>query len=358
MIITFVHSGRLEDRIQVQLRFRNIADAINRTGFHLAHVLDLDSFVQNTPQAQKICARSDLLVVHRYLYGPVLPAIQYWKARDKKVIVDIDQAIDRLTPEMPDYSFWLEGSPFTAAPDLSLPGSRIDPVPLEQFRWALGIVDAVTVASARLASDWSHYSVVYEVPDYLNICQYPVFEQDHGRDVWIGLGPATHFAAIQKSGLASALESLCRTHPQVKLVLFSPGTVASSGLKIDPSQAITCSSPSFDEWIYLLLKLDIGLAPLYSDFDLRLSPVHQLEFMIAKVPWVTSKQLSFHGLSRYGLLVQNSPQAWESAINTVIDRLGFYKKLAGGEAFMYALGQDAGAHIGKTLQVYSAIFSR
>ena len=355
MIVTFICSARPEDQIRVQLRFRNSADAINRTGFHLAHILDLDAFVQNTPYAQKLCARSDLLVIYRYLYGPVLPAIQYWKAREKKIIVDLDQAIDYLTPEMPDYSFWLEGAPLTTTSGSALSGSWASPVPLEQLKWGLGMVDAVTTVSARLASDWSQFAVVYEIPDYLNTCQYPVFEQDHEGKIWIGLGPATHYAAFKQSGLANAMEHLCQEYPQVKLVLGSLGDETDMDLMIDPGQVVAYSYSSFDEWVHLLLTLDIGLIPVASDYDLRLSTVHLLEFMVAKIPWIASHQLSVHELSTYGQWLQNSPQEWESAILKAMEHLDFYKKKAGGEAFLHALGQDAGAHIDKALRVYSAV---
>jgi hypothetical protein len=129
-------------------------------------------------------------------------------------------------------------------------------------------------------------------------------------------------------------------------------------LKIDPDQVVPYSCSSFDEWVHLLLTLDIGLAPVTSDFDLRLSPVHLLEFMIAKIPWIASSQLSVHELPGYGQWVQNAPQAWESAILRVMERLDLYKRKAGGEPFLYALGQDAGVHIDKALRVYSAILNQ
>jgi hypothetical protein len=358
VIITFISSNRPEDEIRVQLRFRNIVDAINRTGFHLAHVIDFDSFIHNTPKAQKICSRSDILVVYRYLYGPILTAIQYWKAREKKVIVDFDQAIDCLTPDMPDYSFWLEGAPVSAASGKHLPESRIDPVPLEQFKWGLGVVDAATVVSARLASDWSQFTNIYEIPDYLNTCQYPVLNKTHEGEIWIGIGHNTHCTSFKKSGLAVALQHLCRKYPQVKLVLCGPGIEKDADLNINPDQILTYSSPFFDEWVSLLLKLDIGLAPVYSDFDLRLSPINMLEFMVVKIPWIATKQLAYDGLSRYGEWVQNSPEAWESAIVKVIQQLDLYQKKAGGEPFLYALGQDAGANIDKVLRIYSDIVNQ
>ena len=165
--------------LRVQIRCRNFADAINRIGWHHANLLDLDAFAQNTPEAQKICADSDLLVIHRYLYGPILEAIEYWKARDKKVIVDFDQAINYLTPDIPFYSFWMQGKPLEilCASAERAHANPIDPIPLEQFKWGLGLVDAAVVPSTRLVVDWSPFTNVYEIPDYLNTDQYPAFKQ-------------------------------------------------------------------------------------------------------------------------------------------------------------------------------------
>jgi hypothetical protein len=358
VIITFICSKRPEDQIRVQLRFRNFADAINRSGLHLAHIIDLESFIQMTPEAQKTCVRSDILVIHRYLYGPVLTTIQYWKAREKKVIVDLDLAINYLTPDMPDYSFWQEGAPLVAKPGKHSSECRIEPVPLEQFKWGLGTVDAATVPSARLANDWSRFTNIYEIPDFLNTGHYPTHEQTHEGEVWIGLSHSTHYANFKKSGLAIAMEHICRDYSQVRLVICDPLNGTYAGMKIDPGQIITYSPYFFEEWVRLLLRLDIGLAPVSNDFDLRLSPVNILEFMISKIPWVATRQPAFHPFSRYGLWVQNAPDAWESAILKVMLQLDLYRKKAGGEPFLYALGQDASEKIDQALRVYSAIASQ
>jgi glycosyltransferase involved in cell wall biosynthesis len=220
------------------------------------------------------------------------------------------------------------------------------------------MVDAATVVSARLARDWSRYTSVYEIPDYLNPSHYPGLEQEGQEEVWIGLSPAASHATLLQSGLAAALELVCRQYPQVRVILPDIEKKALKDLDVDPARLITCSSPFFDEWVDLLLRLDLGLAPFASDFDLRLGPVHLLEFMIAKVPWIATQRPAFPELSGYGMWVQNAPQAWAVALAKAVDGLAFYQKKAGGESFLYALGQEAGAHIDKALQIYSAIASR
>ena len=359
MIITYVYSNRLEDQIRVQLRCRNFADAINRTGSHHANLLDINSFIQNTQTAQKMCAESDILVIYRYIYGPILTTIQYWKARKKKVIVDFDQAIDHLTPGMPGYYFWLKGTPLPACTSENKhPENPIVPIPLEQFKWGLGIVDAATTASARLANDWSQFTCVYEIPDYLNTFQYPVLEQPHKDEIWIGLGHNTQYTSFKNSGLSVAMEYICQQYPQVKLVLFDQGDFPDRQLKIDPAQVVVYSPPIFDEWVNVLLKLDIGLAPIYGDYDLRSGPVKLLEFMIAKIPWIATEHPTFRNMAQYGYWVQNSPDAWENAILNVVTQLAVYQKRADGESFSFALGQDVSENIEKVLRIYSVIINK
>ena len=359
MIITYIHSNNPEDELRVRLRCRNFADAINRIGWHSANLLDLDSFIQNTPDAQKICAASDLLVIHRYLYGPVLQSLEYWKARDKKVIVDFDQAINYLTPDISGHSFWLEGEPFANCESVDKDyGNAIESTPLEQFKWGLGLIDAAIVSSTRLMVDWSEFAHVHEIPDYLNTDQYPGFKQIHENEIWIGLGNGTRIDSIKNSGLHKALENVCRERPQVKLILRDMGEYGHNLPDVRFSQLVSYLPNSFEEWSDILLKLDIGILPICGDYDLRLGRINLLEFMISKIPWLASNQLSFPELSRYGRLVQNSSDAWETAILKAVDNVEVLRKKASGEPFLFALSQDVNENIDKVLKLFTYILNQ
>jgi glycosyltransferase involved in cell wall biosynthesis len=356
MIITYIHSTSPEDALRVQLRCRNFADAINRIGWHSANLLDLDSFLQNTPDAQRICAASDLLVVHRYLYGPVLQAVEYWKARDKKVVVDFDQAINLLTPDIPSHSFWMHGSPLEGiAQTRGMAQSQFESLPLEQFKWGLGLIDAAIVSSMRLVVDWSAFTNVYEIPDYLNIDQYPAFKQAHEK-IWVGLANGARMTTIRNSGLLTALENICRRRPDVQVVLSDVADQAI--LDIHPSQLLLRSSCRLDEWADILLKLDIGLVPIFGDYDLRLGSINLLEFMISKTPWIASDQPSFREFSHFGRFVQNTSTAWEAAVVKVLDNLDVFQKRATGESFLFALSQDVNENIDKVLKLFTYILSQ
>lgn len=359
MIVTYVHSICPADQFRVQLRCRNFADAINRVGWHTANLLDLNSFIQNTPDAQRICAESDLLVIHRYLYGPVLRAVQYWKARDKKVVVDFDQAINYLVQELPGHSFWMEGMPEEdCITGLRFQERAIDPIPLEQFKWGLGLVDAAFVSSARLADDWAHYTNVQEIPDYLNTDQYPALKQDHENETWVGLYNNTNYNSLKNSGLLAALEKIGRERPQVKLVVCDSEALNAEMLGMPPAQVITYPPYLFEEWANILPKLDLGLAPICGDYDLRCSGIGLLEFMVTKIPWIASDLAPFRSFSSYGSIVQNSPSDWEVAIMNVVDHLGAYRKKAAGEPFLFALSQDVNGNIDRVLKVYATILNQ
>lgn len=359
MIVTYIHSNYPEDSSQVQLRCRNFADAINRIGWHSANLLDLDAFAQNTAHAQKVCAGSDLLILHRYLCGSAIRSIEYWKARDKKVIVDVDCALDHLTPDIASHSFWFEGGPLCkGVSDIAVRENKSEPVPLEQFKWGLGLVDAAIVSSTRLAMDWSPFTTVYEIPDYLNIDQYPACKQIHETEIWLGLAGNTRISTIISSGLSAALECVCQKHPQVKLAMSGVGNDLGNVLNIPAAQLVTYPRGRFEEWSNLLLKLDIGLLPIHGEYDLRSGRMDLLEFMISKTSWIASNQPSFREFSRYGRLVPNSSKSWEGAILKAIDNIDILRKRAAGEPFLFALSQDVNENIDKVLRLFTDILNQ
>ncbi len=108
MNITYVYpTGELSDR-RVQVRCKNLAEAIQQTGYHQASLVDLNSFLLPTEPARQACQKADVIVIYKHLYGAALGMVEYWKARDKKVLVDFDQALDLLPADFEEHAFWNE----------------------------------------------------------------------------------------------------------------------------------------------------------------------------------------------------------------------------------------------------------
>lgn len=159
--------------------------------------------------------------------------------------------------------FGLKGVPFE---NLSIEGKNfIDPPPIEQFKWGLAMVDAATVPSVRLLDDWSQYTDVYKILDYINTYHYPALDQNHGNETWIGLSNRTGFDSFEKSNLLAAMEIVCRKRPQVKLIL-SGMDENFRRLDINSEQLKVYSPQSFEDWVGILLSLDIGLMPIHGDY--------------------------------------------------------------------------------------------
>jgi hypothetical protein len=114
----------------------------------------------------------------------------------------------------------------------------------------------------------------------------------------------------------------------------------------------------FEDWVGILLSLDIGLLPIQGDYDLRLGSYDLLEFMLAKIPWIASEEPTFHKFSQFGQWVCNTPSAWENSILNTVEQLDAYQKKAVSDPFLFALSQDISANIDKVLNVYSVIINR
>ncbi len=346
MNLLCIYANEPQNQLRLQFRCRNLADALNRTPPHRAALLPLHSFLQHTPQAQDLCQQADALLLYRQACANVLPAIEYWKARDKKIIIDFDEAPHYLDPTDPDFAFWNE-TPASA----SLPPLR------EQFPWGIALADAVTVPTHRLASDWAHKAPVWVIPDYLNTCQYPRPSRPHPPEIWLGLG-SNHLRpfTLQHSGIIPALQHLCRQRPQVRVVCANPALLPLLGLP--PGQVKVFLPQTFEDWVNILLQLDVGLAPLAGDYDNRQSPINLLEFMFAKIPWVASQPPLSHALQPYGVWVANNPQGWQAALQDLLQNLPAHRKKAAQEPFLHALGQDIAANLEKTLRLYAQILSQ
>ncbi len=330
------------------------ARAINQTGRHKAELVSIQDFGANTLAAQRACASADVLVVQRKLYGPVLAAIQHWKARDKAIIADFDNAYQLIPPSHPDYPFWAQGLEQT-------PGGapvRLDPAPMQEFQWGLRLVHAVTVPSKRLADDWQAQANVQYLPNYIELRNYELACPESHAGVIIGWGgSAAHAESFEGSGAFAALQKVCAARPEVKVLICGARAVFEA-LPVPQAQKLFQPWRPFTEWPQLLSSFDIGLAPLYGEYDQRRSWVKVLEYMAMKIPWVASESPAYQDLRGYGWMVTNTPGSWERVLLDMVDNLPAYKKEAAGEAYVFGIGQNIEENINAVLATYASIYER
>jgi glycosyltransferase involved in cell wall biosynthesis len=329
--------------------------AINRAGRNNAEMLSIADFGENTPAAQALCESADVIVVQRNLFGPVLSAIQHWKARDKVVIADFDDAYNLMPPDNVSYPFWSQG--ILNSPDGK--PKRMDPLPLTQFKWGLRLVHAGTVPSKRLADDWQSFTEMHYLPNFIDLKYYENITYQKHEGVIIGWGGSlSHLQSFSGSGVMTALKRVCRARPQVKVMICGSDRRIVEHLSLPHDRIIYRPWVPYNEWAQVLANFDIGIAPLYGSYDERRSWIKVLEYMVMKIPWVASEGPAYQDLRAYGWLVKNTPSSWERVLLDIVDHLGDYKNEASGDPYLFGISQSVDENVNKILSTYASIYER
>lgn len=354
MKIVYVYADKPGEWNSSEWRCAIPARAINQTGRHKAELLAIADFSANNGTAQSACADADLIIVQRKLYGPVLAAIQHWKARDKAVVADFDNAYQLIPPNHPHYPFWAQG--LDERPDGSV--ISLNPPPLKEFQWGLRLVHAVTVPSKRLADDWQAYANVQYLPNFIELRNYEFVMPEVHPGIVIGWGGSeSHSDSFNGSGALAALQHVCKLRPEVKIKICGARSVYDQ-LDVPQEQKIFHPWVNYADWPQVLSTFDIGVAPLFGEYDHRRSWIKALEYMVMKIPWVASESPAYNDLRGYGWMVKNTPGAWERVLLDMVDNLSAYKKEAAGEAYVFSIGQNIDENIDAVLATYASIYER
>ncbi len=421
MHILYVYADNPQEWNCSEWRCAVPARAINRSGLHSAGMLSLADFASQTPAAQAACMPAEVIVVQRNLIGDVLIAMQHWKARGKTIVVDFDDAYDRMEPSNPAYPYWVQGQKVLADGKTRV---RIDPPPLTQFKWGLRLAHGATTPSLRLAGDWQSYTSLYYLPNYIDLARYqnvtapasaalqttpprpspsqraameretpptsddlgrrspsqraameretPPTSDDLGRrsssqraaleretpprPIVIGWGGSlSHLESFHDSGVMSALQQVCQVRHNVKVMISGNDRRIFQSLPLPSQQKILHPWMPYDQWSSVLAQFDIGIAPLAGPYDERRSWIKVLEYMVMKIPWIASDGPAYYDLGSYGRLVENTTQAWRTALLEVVDHLESEKMRAAGQPYLFGLAQSVDENVNHIVDTYAAI---
>jgi len=349
--ITYIYPEEAALWKNIEWRCYTPARAINHTGRHKAYLIGARDFGKNTPQARVACERSDVLVIYRNLWGNTLSGIQHWRARDKIVIADFDEAYQLLGEHDPAYPFWFEGK--AASPN---PAGNITPPPVVQFKWGLQLANGATVPSKRLADDWRAFTRLEWLPGYIDLQKYmDIHPQAHDEVILGWSGPATRLRSFEASGLLAALQELLPQRPDVRLLLCCDQQVDAESLGLPPQQVLEMPVRSEADWPQPLAYMDIGLHPLEGAFDQRSGWPALLEWMALKIPWAASRGPACLELNHYGWLVENTAGAWLRILQDMVDHLADYRAEAARAAYMFGISQGIEENVSQVLETYARL---
>jgi glycosyltransferase involved in cell wall biosynthesis len=353
MNIVYVYADSIAEWNSSEWRCSVPARAITRTGRHCAGLIGIEDFARNTPISNNSCAEADLIIVQRNLFGPVLSALQYWRARDKVVVVDFDDAYNLMHPSNLNYSFWSKGIP--REPNIP----KMEPAPLTQFKWGLRLAHAATVPSKRLADDWQAYTEMYYLPNYIDLkCYENIIPEPHGGIIIGWGGSISHLQSFVESGVIPALKRVCQARPQVRVMICGNDSRIMDALHLPTRQRIFKKWVSYKEWPRVLSQFDIGIAPLSGDYDERRSWIKVLEYMVMKIPWVASSAQPYRQFRQYGWSVRNEAKEWENVLLDMVDNLDQYRERAAGDPYLKGISLNIDENIQNILGIYSTINNR
>ncbi len=334
------------------------ARAINKRAGHAAEMLHVAEFAGQTPRARAACRDADIIVVQRLLFGQVLDAIQYWRARGKAVVADFDDAYDLMPPSNPGYRYWGERM-------ASIPGSggqhqwiHLDRSPLDEFRRGLRLVSAATAPSRQLVADWLDVTSMFFLPNYLDLEKYTGVAKparQYGEVVVGWGGGGSHQESLRNSGILEALGRVCQQRSNVRVVIAGADPQTFAMVPVPEGRKTHLSWVPFQDWPKSLAQMDIGLAPLYGEYDQRRSWIKAAEYMAMRIPWVASRGVPYAELQEFGLLVENTPEAWASALLQVVDNLPSHRALAEGPGSLQAQMMGADLNAERIVMTYEDI---
>ena len=324
--ILFIESDQLEEYNCSNWRCVMPARALLRAGHH-ARVLRLENFAGRMPEADKLMREADLVFYQRNVFHDIVHTIFQWKAQGSRIVVDLDDAYEHMTEETgsPSFNFWKHGK--ATQPDGH--EGTLDPLPMVVLRHGVKICGSLTSPSKLICEDWRKYSKPYWFPNYVDISLFdtaPTYRMP-GR-IHLGWGGSmTHLVSWTGSGAVEAVTQLINEQKdRINIVLFGDPRTERFFKIPKPNRLVAGWIPQAN-FAAKLSHIDIGLIPLYGEYDRRRSWIKTAEFGVMGIPWIGSDMEPTWD-AKGGCRVENTAEAWYDALKFHVDHYADVKEAA------------------------------
>jgi hypothetical protein len=140
--------------------------AINRSGKAVCYSIYIGDFGTNTPNANELLEKSDIILVERNYREDVIKQIEYWKAKGKLVLGWFDDGYHLMRNTNSSYPYWIEGRAISYSMDGKIQSETlINPKPLVTFKEALGKFHGYLCPSKYLMNEFKDYGKGYYFPN-------------------------------------------------------------------------------------------------------------------------------------------------------------------------------------------------
>jgi glycosyltransferase involved in cell wall biosynthesis len=327
---------------------------------HESKMMSMMDWGSGSEKAMEFGGWCDVMVIQRLWVSSSLIGIEFWKAKDKVVIGDIDDAFEFLPTNIVSYPYWRKG--LVRVPDKEGKPSEMQMTytPLEQIRWGARLLNGITTPSHYLTQDWKKYNAnTHYLANYLDTARYTSIERSINPEGSIILGwggSHSHKDSWARSGIIPALKRILKKYDNVKLMIAGDTSHAASFKKQFGSKVITINWTPAIEWPKTLGLFDIGLVPLYGKYDLRRSPLKAIEYCLMGIPFVGSDLDIYDEFTPFAHKVKNQPNAWERGLVEMIENYHDVRKAPmWEEAKEIARGWDINRNVDNIVSTYEMI---
>lgn len=318
MKIVYVHADRPWEWNSAEFRCAVPARAISRLPRHRADLLSIEHFAALDMECRHHCDDADLIVLQRGAMPDTWRAIDHYRARGVTIIADIDDGYPQIPPSHPAHAYWHRG----IIVDQTGQQQQLPRLPILDMTDGLRRVSALTSPSRLILDDWRQRVGVRcgYLPNYVETRRYDVPRRRAGaQDIWIGWGgSAGHYQSFVESGVTEALARLLPRYPLARFVVFGADVRVYDRIPVGRGRKYHIQWTPYERWPAHLAACDIMLIPLQGDFDARRSQLKPLECSLVGVPWIASRSPAYAGLEPYGVIVDNTPDAWMDAIERIL----------------------------------------
>jgi len=333
--------------------------ALSRAGYQ-SKVMRLEAWAQMKPEAVEATEEADLIIVQRNVFHDIVPIILYWRAKGKTVVVDLDDSYENMTEETgsPSYEFWAKGLITQKQPDGTERKVETFPKPFEMLTYGVKISAGVTSPSKLICEDWQRRGVrSYWFPNFLDLSMYqydPNFY--HAPDtIHLGWGGSmTHLVSWEKSGASDALNQLASENDKLRIVIIGDPRTERFFKGFHKDRRIMVGWVPHAIFASKLSMFDIGLIPLYGEYDRRRSWIKTAEYSVMGIPWIGSDMEPTRD-SNTGLRVGNTAEEWYAGLTSYIDNYGAVKEAAVANQAEAQAVFDIDAHVGELVQTFERI---
>ncbi len=281
--------------------------------------------------------RADIVFFQRNVFEANLEALKFWRALGKLVWIDLDDAYQMLPEANAAHKFWQENA------------HRLKVPPLDQLREGLKLATGLTSPSKVILADWESPQKRW-LPNFVRGEWYAGVKRRPHEGTLIGWGASmSHHDSYRYSGVVEALRSACARCSDVRVVVCSNDRQPYEMLEgIPERQKFYQAGVPAEDWPQFVAQFDLGIAPLYGEYDRRRSWLKATEYAAAGVPSIVADLSAYEDCKTWPLsLVGNGLDAWATALDSALAQLAEAKVIAERRRFeacmTFSIEANAGA---------------